>query len=129
MRCVRTFAWDPSEVAPTFYEQMFANARTSKLAQRSLGALRLTRSFLTLEDDYDVDWEVDRDEEQTQNHPHRVPLRGPGRRSRTAGDRRGGEIAPKRQLCLSSIDDANDGAVHPRTRRPCARSRQSPSHR
>ena len=44
------------------YEHMFSPTRTSALAQRALGALRLTRSFLLLEDDYDVDWEVDPDE-------------------------------------------------------------------
>ena len=44
------------------YEHMFPSAKNSKLAQRTLGALRLTRSFLLLEDDYDVDWEVDWDE-------------------------------------------------------------------
>jgi hypothetical protein len=38
---------------------MFASTKNSSLAQRTLGTLRLTRSFLMLEDDYDVDWEVD----------------------------------------------------------------------
>ena len=42
----------------------------------SLGALRLTRSFLLLEDDYDVDWEVDRDE------PRRARSRSRDRRVR-----------------------------------------------
>jgi len=45
---------------------MFASVKHSSLAQRTLGALRLTRSFLLLEDDYDVDWEVDLDEPLTQ---------------------------------------------------------------
>ena len=49
-------------VAALACEHMFPSSRTSPLAQRALGALRLTRSFLMLEDDYDVDWEVDRDE-------------------------------------------------------------------
>ena len=44
-----------------------------------LGALRLTRSFLLLEDDYDVDWEVDRNEPAETLHPHRVALRGHSR--------------------------------------------------
>jgi len=39
-------------------QAMLPSLRTS-LAQRALGALGLTRSFLLLEDDYDVDWEVD----------------------------------------------------------------------
>ena len=55
---------------------MFSSPRTSTLAQRALGALRLTRSFLLLEDDYDVDWEVDQDEPRVSAHPHRAPLRG-----------------------------------------------------
>jgi hypothetical protein len=61
---------------------MFPSSRTSTLAQRALGALRLTRSFLLLEDDYDVDWEVDQDEHSQAPHPHRAPLRGrvPARR-------------------------------------------------
>jgi len=55
---------------------MFPSANSS-LARRALDALRLTRSFLTLEDDYAVDWEVDRDEPSREApHPHRVPLRG-----------------------------------------------------
>ena len=37
--------------------------------------LRLARSFLLLEDDYDVDWEVDQDE-PARDAPHRAPLRG-----------------------------------------------------
>ena len=54
------------------YEQMFPSANSS-LARRALDALRLTRSFLTLEDDYAVDWEVDnRDEPYGETpHPHR----------------------------------------------------------
>src|SRR6202020_2140113 len=98
------FAFDPYAASPSFYEQMFAPQRTSRLAQRTLGALRLTRSFLLLEDDYDVDWEVDHDEPLTQQHPHRVPLCGPGRRSRRAHDRRAGETEATPALCLSPVD-------------------------
>ena len=83
---------------------MFAPQRTSKLAQRTLGALRLTRSFLLLEDDYEVDWEVDHDEPLTQQHPHQVPLCGPGRRSRRARDRRAGETPAAQAICLSPVD-------------------------
>jgi len=71
---------------------------SSSLARRALDALRLTRSFLTLEDDYSVDWEVDRDEPSREApHPHRAPLRGGLVR------RRPGESAPSPQLCLSPI--------------------------
>jgi hypothetical protein len=103
---VHTFASDPSGGGPSFYEQMFATATTSKLSQRALGALRLTRSFLLLEDDYDVDWEVDYDEPLTHKHPHRAALRGPGRRSRRASDRRGGETASTATTCLSPVQEA-----------------------
>jgi hypothetical protein len=89
---------------------MFATATTSKLAQRSLGALRLTRSFLLLEDDYDVDWEVDSNEPLTQIHPHRVMLRGPGRRSRRCPSRRSGEVPSRGLACLTPVDDAKPHA-------------------
>jgi hypothetical protein len=100
---VHTFASDPSAGSPSFYEQMFAPHSTSKLAQRTLSALRLTRSFLLLEDDYDVDWEVDHDEPLTQMHPHRASLRGPGRRSRRTPGRRAGEAMPTSSICRSPI--------------------------
>jgi hypothetical protein len=103
---------------------MFAKARTSKLAQRTLGALRLTHSFLLLEDDYDVDWEVDRDETLTQSHPHRVPLRGPARHLRSMPSRRKGEV-PSRQLhCLSPTGSTREPSAHGRTRRICAIARK-----
>jgi hypothetical protein len=84
------------------YEQMFPSTKSSKLAQRTLGALRLTRSFLLLEDDYDVDWEVDRDEPVGQIHPHRAPLRGRTSRQRAAS-RRAGQPAPQKHVCLSPV--------------------------
>jgi hypothetical protein len=74
---------------------MFSSLRTSLLAQRTLGALDLARSFLLLEDDHGVDWEVDRNEPFTPVHPYRTPLR---RRSRA---RRPGEGAPARQDCIT----------------------------
>ena len=47
---------------------------------------RLTRSFLLLEDDYDVDWEVDQDELGRGDHPHRAATarRGAADRRRRA---------------------------------------------
>jgi hypothetical protein len=76
---------------------MFPSSRTT-FARRALDALRLTRSFLTLEDDYAVDWEVDWDEPFGETvHPHRVLLRGGSVR------RRPGEPATAPQLCLSPI--------------------------
>jgi hypothetical protein len=93
-----------SVAAPSLYEQMFATAKASKLAQRTLGAMRLTRSFLLLEDDYDVDWEVDLDGHEAHIHPHRAPLRGPGRRSPQIGERRPGAVAPAPQHCLTPVE-------------------------
>jgi hypothetical protein len=58
------------------YEHMFPSTPKNKLAQRALGALRVARSFLLLEDDYEVDWEVGQDERTAVPHPHRAPLRG-----------------------------------------------------
>jgi hypothetical protein len=91
------------------YEQMFPSANSS-IARRALDALRLTRSFLMLEDDYAVDWEVDRDEPfREAPHPHRAPLRGGFVR------RRPGEPAASPQLCLSPITSsttAMPGRVH-----------------
>jgi hypothetical protein len=79
------------------YEQMFPSSRTSTLAQRTLDALRLTRSFLLLEDDHHVDWEVDRDEPNTSAHPHRAPLRV------RAPSRRPGQAPPAPQHCVSPL--------------------------
>src|ERR1700729_2192741 len=89
---------------------MFPSANSS-LARRALDALRLTRSFLTLEDDYAVDWEVDRDEPSREApHPHRVPLRGGSIR------RRPGEPAPEPQLCLCPVTPSA-GATRGRSHR------------
>jgi len=74
-----------------------SSRRTSTLTQRALGALRLIRSFLLLEDDHDVDWEVGQDERTSAAHPHRAPLRG--RRI----PRRQGESPPRTQACVSPV--------------------------
>jgi hypothetical protein len=55
------------------YERMFPSV-SMEIAQRARRAYRLTRSFLLLEDDYDVDWEVDQDERVQADHPHRAVL-------------------------------------------------------
>jgi hypothetical protein len=93
------------------YEQMFPSSRTSTLARHTLGALRLARSFLLLEDDYDVDWEVDRNEPIGETHPHRAPLRG------RSVNRRPGQPALRPQLCLSPITSPA-GMMRGRTHRP-----------
>jgi len=63
----------------------------------------VTRSFLMLEGDYDVDWEVDLNEHSHATHPHRVPLSG-HRRGRTR--RPGAPQARPAQHCLSPVGRA-----------------------
>jgi hypothetical protein len=87
---------------------MFPSTRTSTFAQRALGALRLTRSFLLLEDDYDVDWEVDPNEHLQAPHPHRVPLRGRGHA------RRAGQAEPTAHVCLAPVARRSIRAEQPR---------------
>jgi hypothetical protein len=74
---------------------MFSSLRTSQLAQRALGAADLARSFLMLEDDECVDWEVDRSEPLAPVHPHRAPLRRP------SFSRRPGAAPVAPQVCIS----------------------------
>jgi hypothetical protein len=76
---------------------MFPSSPPSKLAQRALDAMRLTRSFLLLEDDNEVDWEVGQDEPAAHDHPHRAPLRGGLPR------RRPGVPAPRNHACLCPV--------------------------
>ncbi len=90
---------------------MFPPAPPSKLAQRALGALRIARSFLLLEDDYDVDWEVDQDEYRPVAHPHRAPLR------RGSTQRRAGHVPARPPVCLSPIAPAGHGLYKARQRR------------
>jgi len=77
---------------------MFPTLTRDHLAQRTLGAIRAVRSFLLLEDDHDVDWEVDRDEPAREHHPHRASLR----MRRHA--RRAGAMAPPCHVCLSPLE-------------------------
>lgn len=77
------------------YEHMFSSLRRTLLAQRTLGALDLARSFLMLEDDDPVDWEVGWDEQITPVHPHRAPLR------RQSAARRPAAPSPAAHECMS----------------------------
>jgi hypothetical protein len=81
---------------------MFSSSRTSTLGQRALDALGLVRSFLLLEDDYDVDWEVDREEPIEVDHPHRAALRAGAIAERMA-HRRPGQLEHRPQACLSPV--------------------------
>jgi hypothetical protein len=81
---------------------MFPSARTSTIAQRALGAARLARSFLLLEDDYDVDWEVGQDQRDDLEHPHRAQLRNRAIAMRLA-QRRPGQVRAHEQPCLSPV--------------------------
>jgi hypothetical protein len=95
------------------YEHMFSSNDTPLFARRLLGCLHLIRSFLLLEDDYDVDWEVDQDrpiepprcgsrlfagnESKRGDHPHRMALRS------RLDVRRPGVPAPREQVCLCPL--------------------------
>jgi hypothetical protein len=87
---------------------MFSYGPKSKLAQRALGAVRVARSFLLLEDDYEVDWEVGQDEPRHAPHPHRAPLR------RGCARRRPGQPVAPAQPCLSPV--VNTAPAHARGR-------------
>ncbi len=90
---------------------MFPPEPTSKLAQHALAALRVARSFLLLEDDPEVDWEVDKDELTPPPHMHRGPLRG----RRIA--RRPGAPAPTCHVCLCPVERGGTLPGHARARR------------
>jgi hypothetical protein len=105
------------------YEHMFSSSHSETRrprARRLSSALLLIRSFLLLEDDYDVDWEVDRDERtellgsdtnghasvalrselggsEGNRHPHRMALQS------RLGDRRPGEPASREMVCLCPL--------------------------
>ncbi len=106
------------------YEHVFSSTHHSQhrrpLVRRLSSALLLIRSFLLLEDDYDVDWEVDSDEEtrlvgpdtnghatvalrselggsEGNRHPHRTALQS------RLGDRRPGEAAAQETVCLCPV--------------------------
>jgi len=97
-------------------EQMFPRHPTSKLAQRALGALRVAGSFLLLEDDCDVDWEVGQDEPARVPHPHRARLRG------GCVQRRAGQLPARSQACLSPVGRVAPARHGARTRRADADS-------
>ncbi len=84
-------------------------ARVPRLRSIFARPLSLARSFLLLEDDYDVDWEVDQDESgrgdtrgrgdaATEPHPHRSPLRG------GCVPRRAGQPIPASHFCVSPVN-------------------------
>jgi hypothetical protein len=80
---------------------------TASPAPRLVGTLRLIRSFLLLEDDYEVDWEVGQDE-----HPHRRPARA------RRGARRPGAVEQAEQVCscpLPAVRRGTTPANQPRT--------------
>jgi len=81
---------------------MFPRTNASTLTQRALAGLRLCRSFLTLEDDDAVDWEVGWTERaELDEHPHRAALRE--RRCPRRWPRRQGEPSPTAHACVSPI--------------------------
>ncbi|HEY3959719.1 MAG TPA: hypothetical protein VGL68_04325 [Solirubrobacteraceae bacterium] len=101
---------------------MFPPAPSSKLAQRALDALRVARSFLLLEDDYDIDWEVDQDESTRVLHPHRAPLRGGN------AQRRAGLVPARPQACLAPLERAAHSPDGERKRRRLEIVAATPEH-
>jgi hypothetical protein len=102
---------------------MFPKANASTLTQRTLAGLRLCRSFLMLEDDDAVDWEVGWTERaELAEHPHRAALRE--RRTRGHEPRRPGQPSPAVQVCTSPIRDAAPYAYVAIARRPRRRRRE-----
>lgn len=101
--------------AVVLYEHMFCSSRKTGVPLRLMRTLQLVRSFLLLEDDYDVDWEVDQDEWTGESspcswessddqcngrgavHPHRMALRS------RLGARRPGIVASAEQVCLCPV--------------------------
>jgi hypothetical protein len=80
---------------------------TSTLTQRALAAAGMLRSFLLLEDDGRVDWEVDQDgEKRDDTQPRRAPLPASRRLKRPPRTRRPGEPSARPQVCLSPVADA-----------------------
>jgi hypothetical protein len=116
--CADTYVCSRASVRPYayLYEHMFPRSTPSPLTRRARNALSLARSFLLLEDDYDVDWEVDQDEfgqdrskidwisdrpareRASVHHPHRTTLRGRSARVRA------GAPAQVPQVCLCPIE-------------------------
>jgi hypothetical protein len=90
------------------YEHMFSSTNPSPLARHLFGALHLIRSFLLLEDGYEVDWEVDQHEcgkspgSGLENPDHGVHPHRPALRSRL-GARRPGAGVPREQVCLCPL--------------------------
>jgi hypothetical protein len=105
------------------YEHMFPRSAPSLLTRRARNALSLARSFLLLEDDYDVDWEVDLDEFGRDRseidgisdrpargwdsvpHPHRTALRNRSARVRA------GQTAQAPQVCLCPVERSSIATV------------------
>jgi hypothetical protein len=106
------------------YEHMFPQ-RTSTVGQRPLRVVGLIRSFLMLEDDYEVDWEVGQDEPVEVDHPHRAALRGRAISDRLAR-RRPGQPAAVSHACVSPVGAGpvfTTGARRKRVARATAGSR------
>jgi hypothetical protein len=115
------------------YEHMFCSPRTSKLTQRARDALTLTRAFLLLEDDDQVDWEVGEEElaaaSEEGQRPHE-PAWAPAHRASLRGltpPRRGGQPAAPPQVCLCSKTPKRNISPTPRTPKSPFAPSQNPS--
>ena len=114
---VHAFAGRSVRTRRLSYEHMFSRHPTSQLAQRALGALRVARSFLLLEDDYDVDWEVGQDEPR-----HGTASASSAAARRACAQRRAGQLPAPPQACLSPV-----GAREPR--HSTRHGRDAPRHK
>lgn len=108
---MRSYRFCPK--ALLLYEHVFCSPATSTLVQRARIVLSLTRSFLLLEDDDPVDWEVDGVERRIDGEPawaraHRRQLRE--RRAVPGLVRRAGQATPRPQPCLCPILNEHVGS-------------------
>src|SRR5271156_2333297 len=83
-----------------------------QLAQRALAAYLLTRSFLQLEADHDVDWELVHDARVQADHPRRGALGMRAIADRLA-HRRPGEPARGELPCLCPVGRTAPAPVRP----------------
>jgi len=116
---LNTYVCSCASIRPAvyLYEHMFPRSTPSPLTRRARNALSLARSFLLLEDDYDVDWEVD------QNEPGQGSARG----------RRGAAGGEDSYLEMPGTGSQGDAALHPhrssiRRRTVRERAGQPPAH-
>jgi len=105
----------------------WSDTESAPLRERACDALRLVSAFLTLEDDYDVDWELDLGDEDAAPAAARPRAAADARRSRPRTphasprrlERRAGAPPPAEMPCLSPLPDRRrDGSERGPASRP-----------